>query len=85
MKADHFAFAALVIFALVVVPLGLYVTGYFYLGKRIDYPGGPIERTYSRDWHATVFEPAGKLEAWVRSRPVQVLDEAWHEPVTVEQ
>lgn len=53
---------ALAIFALIAVPLGAHVLGYFWLGERMDYHHSgagaatgsmTIERTYTYEWMAT--------------------------------
>src|SRR6186713_655681 len=76
--------AALAIFALVVVPLAIYVAGYLWLGQRRDYISltSPtqitlIERNYRPQWAVGVFKPAGRIESWLRGIQVDVI---WHGP-----
>ena len=72
---------ALVVFALVVVPTAIYIAGYLWLGERSDYlhsgggePTGTmtIERMYPQRWIAIAYQPAGRLEQWLRGRNVEV-------------
>jgi hypothetical protein len=73
---------ALTVFALLAVPLGVYLGGYFWMSKRSDlYVDGHgtispnqdqgfkllyITRIYSREWQVRVFGPATRLETWMR-------------------
>jgi len=77
---------ALAVFALVAVPLAIYVTGYFALGERSEWlvissagaltqakgvPPELIRRTYSQQWMKTAFQPTAKIEAWLRGVRVE--------------
>jgi hypothetical protein len=67
----------LAVLAIVLVMLGAYVGGYFWLGEYDRWPdplsnNWEVARTFpNHGWSAT-FQPAGKLEAWIRSVPVFV-------------
>lgn len=76
---------ALAIFALVAVPLAIYVAGYFLLGERNDFHhsggGNPtgtmtIQRTYPQQWMAVIYRPTGRVEKWARGAGVDV-DVLW--------
>jgi len=74
--------------AIVLLPLAVYVGGYFYLGMaQVWYFAGPVDplsrgglqaihRTYPNKTLATIYYPAGKLEAWLRGIEVEVADYA---------
>jgi hypothetical protein len=70
--------AALAVFALVAVPLGAYVAGYFWLGERHDLTHSlenelaSIERAYPKQWMVTIYQPAGKAEEACRGVEVDV-------------
>jgi hypothetical protein len=75
MKVGRFLTAAMIVFALVVVSLSAYVGGYLWLSDRRSIPVfwsarpsqaaiDTIFRFYPRQWQATIFKPAGGLEAW---------------------
>jgi len=74
--------------AIVLLPLTVYIGGYFCLGKRMDYVGlsvpsrvEVIERHYSQPWLATIYRPAGKVEELLRRTDVEVMsgpdDSGW--------
>lgn len=57
--------------------LGAYVGGYYALGEYdelSDDDGMPedIWRDYQQQWLATLYRPAGKLEAWLRGIGVNI-------------
>jgi hypothetical protein len=72
--------------AIVLLPLAVYVGGYFYLGvAQVWYFSGPVDplsrgglqaihRTYRNKTLANLYEPAGKVEAWLRGINVEVAD-----------
>src|SRR5262245_62011061 len=71
---------ALAAFALIVVPLGAYVGGYFLLGQRFEYVprGGPVltfdtERMYPQRWMVDFFRPAARIEERIRGVRVEVI------------
>lgn len=62
---------------LLLLPLGAYVTGYFWLGERISVLGNPpsdmpteIIRIYPHRWQESAFHPAAVVEGWLRGTPV---------------
>lgn len=63
--------------AIVLVTLGAYVGGYFFAGQTVDWrdeTGDPtlgIDRVYPA-WLAPIYQPAGKVESWVRGTPVDI-------------
>jgi len=77
--AARYVTPTLAIFALIAVPLAIYVAGYLLLGERRVWmtganPGDPvmgIERMYRQQWMPTVFRPAAKVEGWLRGVQVQ--------------
>src|SRR5262245_59242784 len=79
MSFGRFAFAAMLIFAIVALPLSAYVASYFYLGERSDLPPGMgmgsgirIERIYPHEWQPYVFQPAANVEQWLRGVDVVI-------------
>lgn len=88
MKAGRVIFVLMLVFAMVVLPLALYTTAYFWLGeekrtssmhdayvegKRIWVDDGlTIERSYPREWQANLFRRAGYIESWVRGVNVEI-------------
>jgi hypothetical protein len=88
MKASRVILVLMFVIALIAVPLALYATAYFWLGeenrtssmhdayiegKRVWMDDGlTIERSYSRQWQAKLFEPAGNVESWVRNVNVEI-------------
>jgi len=75
----------LAVFAFVAVLLGAYTTGYLLLGElnywssdgvgRFDrvVPGMTIvARSYRQEWMTTVFQPAAKVDGWLRGVEVEV-------------
>jgi hypothetical protein len=78
MKRERSTAPALALSALVLplLLLGVYVTGYFWLGERKEWRlSEPIPeargkryvvgRIYEKEWQATIFEPAASVEAWL--------------------
>lgn len=71
----------LAVVVLLLLPLGAYVGGYFWLGEAATIPfttasGGAqpgMERKYGRDWLRGCFEPAAWAEAKLGGYPVLVL------------
>ena len=66
----------MLVFALVALPLSSYVAGYLWLGKSQPYDGcrgSGVERVYPLEWEMTVFQPAGRLEAWLRGEFVIIV------------
>jgi hypothetical protein len=77
---------ALAIFALIVVPLAIYTTGYLLLPQRVEWADDGfgyaasrpptssvevIERVYPQQWMTAAFGPAAKLEGHLRGIEVQ--------------
>jgi hypothetical protein len=67
--------------AIVLVTLGVYVGGYFWLGDEqlLLHSGGgapvgtsTLQRTYRHRWQALVFAPAARVEAWWRGVDVEL-------------
>ena len=73
--------AAMIVFALIVVPLAAYVGGHYGLATLTEDSGsidGPVVfRYYRQSWQASIFAPAGRVEGWLTGRVVYVnwLDE----------
>jgi hypothetical protein len=70
MSFGRFAFAAMLVFALIALPLFAYVASYLYLGERRDLSDLPlnqrgIERVYPHEWQIDVFQPAANVEQWL--------------------
>lgn len=71
---------ALAVFALVAIPLGVYVGGYFWLGKAFGYfvvnkdQLSKIERHYDHLWQRDIFQPAARVESWVRGIQVVAIE-----------
>ena len=71
----------LAVLAIVLVMLGAYVGGYFWLGEFMLYTDLPergerplgIERTYQYLWQKKVFQPAARVETYLRGLDVQTL------------
>ena len=78
----------LAVLAIVLVTLGAYVGGYFWLGDRLDVPfigyppsymreqDAPVEitRIYQYHWQATAYQPPALLESWLRGIEVTTYD-----------
>ena len=63
------------VFALIAVPLGAYVGGYFWLGSEanVTTPAGPVAvRIFRYRWQAVMFTPAASVDSFVRNRAVEV-------------
>jgi hypothetical protein len=75
MKAGRFLTAAMLVFALVVVPMA-YVGGYYGLPTHTStglgsFGGNPaVWRVYRHRWQVTVFEPAARVDSWVTGNEV---------------
>ena len=62
---------SLAVLAVVLVTLGAYLGGYFWLGDRLY--GGPAPLRYYRyRWQATLFTPAAKVDSYLRGYSVSV-------------
>jgi len=84
----------LAMLAVVLVTLGTYMGGYFWLGERTDWQAIPatslslqiaahgrpetIERSFPHPWLATLFQPAGFVEEQFRGVDVQVVSRPGH-------
>jgi hypothetical protein len=83
MKPGRFLTAAMVVFALIVVPMAAYVGGYY--GLQVDTLTSPgtvmhqmndtrvIQRFYRHRWQADAFTPAGRVESWLTGNDVEVV------------
>ena len=70
--------------AIVLLPLGAYVGGYYWLGAvqqwYLSGPGDPlsrgelqaIDRTYPNRLLANIYQPAGRVEAWLRGIEIKI-------------
>ena len=76
-ERKHSAPAILTAVLVLMLLLGAYVAGYFWLG---DYDSGTndndetlyVSRDYGQQWLAKLYSPAGKLESWLRRIEVTV-------------
>jgi hypothetical protein len=79
---------ALALFALVAIPLGAYVGGDFWLGEAFGYfvvnkdQPYSIERDYDHLWQRDIFQPAAKVEGWVRGIEVLAIERPIIRPYT---
>jgi hypothetical protein len=70
----------LAMFAIVVALLGLYVGGYFWLGKRKLYVVLTEEvpprtlREFPAKWLAVAYQPMAKVESWVAGSDVSAVE-----------
>lgn len=55
----------LAVLAIVLVTLGAYVGGYFWLSQRIDLAPNAFVRDYNNAWLNTAFRPAARIESWL--------------------
>ena len=63
--------------ALLLVPLGAYLGGYFWLGVKLDRDDQTL-RLYLREWQRTIYRPAARAESLMTGRQVEVEDlSAW--------
>ena len=70
--------AAMIVFALVVVPIAAYVGGYYGLQwdthEAYGQVGGMlIARVYRYQWQADAFSPAASVEEWLTDNEVRTL------------
>jgi hypothetical protein len=73
MKTGRHLTAAMIVFALVVAPTAAYVGGYYGLQSASTSLGkGSVVRFYSHRWQANIFQPAGRIEAWLTRRAVYI-------------
>jgi hypothetical protein len=61
----------------IVLPMALYVGGYYWLGEYDaginDYDEAEyVSRDYQQQWVANLYKPVGKVESWLRGIPVQI-------------
>ena len=73
--------------AILLLPLAAYVGGYYWLGMaQVWYFSGPVDplsrgglqaihRTYSNRTLALLYQPAGRMEEWLRGIDVEVSDQ----------
>jgi hypothetical protein len=66
----RFLTAAMIVFALVVVPLAAYVGGYY--GLQEHTLSDPTWRIYPHRWQSEIFKPAGRVEQWLTDSDVTV-------------
>jgi hypothetical protein len=67
----------LVAVAMVLLLLAAYLAGYFWLGKYESVVNDNdealyVSRDYRQQWLANLYQPAGKLEAWMRCIEVTI-------------
>ena len=77
MKDGRALTAAMIVFALVVVPMAAYVGGYYGLAETtVEYSRRHgvrvVDRVYSYSWQAAIFTPAGRVDEWLMGGDVQV-------------
>jgi hypothetical protein len=68
--------------AILLLPLGAYLGGYFWLGKYGEFNFGVLTipqtddmqawRAFPRRWMISVYQPAGRVESWVRGYEVDL-------------
>jgi hypothetical protein len=82
MKPGRFLTAAMIVFALVVVPSAAYVGGYYGLAVETDVSysagrGDPnrirfVDRFYRYGWQVEIFKPASRAEQWLTGSVVDI-------------
>lgn len=77
MTPGHFLTAAMMVFALVVVPMAAYLGGYYWLPETtVAYSPRQgireVDRVYRYSWQAAIFTPAGRVDEWLLGGDVQV-------------
>lgn len=68
--------------AVVLVMLGAYVGGYFWLGHSFAIGTWHVEREFTYHWQKAAFSPLGWLESTVTGVTVELVcpnDDSWHE------
>jgi hypothetical protein len=69
------------VFAVVLSFVAAYAGGYFWLGERADFGDKAIIfRSYDRQWLASAFNPAARVEGWITGKQVEVIateDAGW--------
>ena len=55
---------------LLVVCLGVYVGGYFYLCERELFFDGRSVRYYASEWQGNIFQPAAQIHSLFRDKPI---------------
>jgi hypothetical protein len=77
MNPGRFLTVAMIVFALVVVPMAAYVGGYYGLPVNIytdTINGRPlVVRWYAQHWQASLYRPAGRAEAWLTGGDVRIV------------
>ncbi len=76
-RRRHAGTPILVAVAIVLLFLGAYLAGYFWLGKYDSVTNDSdeamyVSRDYGQQWLANLYQPAGKLEAWLRRIEVTI-------------
>ena len=84
-KRGRLLYSAMLVFALLTLPLSLYTAGYLMLCSRINWSRhdvgytdemppdlAVIERSYQSEWATTLFQPAGRIEQFLRGVEVRV-------------
>jgi hypothetical protein len=77
MKPGRFLTAAMLVFALVIVPSAAYVGGYCGLAAEVDVSYARsgeryVYRFYRYRWQADIFKPAGAVEQWLTGSVVDI-------------
>jgi len=71
--------------AILLFPLGVYLGGYFWLGRYVEFDWGSLQnpriddmsawRTFPRKWLVRAYQPAGRVESWVRGYDVDLMSD----------
>jgi hypothetical protein len=62
-KKSDWPIVTAVVLAVVLVPLGVYVGGYFVTGEKLETPSSSYYRIYPTRWQARIFWPAARVES----------------------
>jgi hypothetical protein len=62
-KTADWPIVAAIVLAMVLMPLGVYVGGYYATGEKLETPSRSYYRIYSTRWQARIFWPAARVES----------------------